>query len=167
MSRKKSDLRFAPGANSAAASAESRANTSPSARSDRLRAVAELGVPDVALAGRFEVGKLLEILLEPEVALQLAEESIERAIERTGAAERLPEQVEAAVHQCLLLGDGRGGVVVRARVGDAAAEDVLVLVHDHGLGRGRAEIDADEATHAGPPQCAASAAVRFCLTIWK
>ena len=66
-----------------------------------------------------------------------------------GAAERLAEQVEAAVDQRLLLGDRRRGVVVRARVGDAAAEDVLVLVDDHRLGGRRAEVDADEAAHEG------------------
>ena len=56
--------------------------------------------------------------------------------------------MEARVDQRLLLGDLRGGVVIGARVGDAAAEHVLLLVDHHRLGGGRAEVDADEASHS-------------------
>ena len=134
---------------------------------DRLGRVAERGRREAALAGRLQVAELLEVLLRAEVALELAEEAVERAVERARAPERLPEQVEAAVDQRLLLGDRRRGVVVRARVGDAASEDVLVLVHHHRLGGRGAEIDADEAAHGSLRQCAAAAATRFSLTIWK
>ena len=114
---------------------------------DGLRRVAELGGGEAPLAGRFEVGELLQVLLRAEIALELPEEAVERAVQRPGLPERLPEQEEAAVDERLLLRDRRGRVVVRARVRDAAPEDVLVLVHDHCLGGGRAEIDADEAAH--------------------
>ena len=114
---------------------------------DGAVAVAEARRGQAALAGLLQVGQLLQVLLGAEVALELGDEAVERTVQRLGAAELLAEQVEAAVDQRLLLGDGRRGVVVGARVGDAAAEDVLVLVDDHRLGGGRAEVDADEAAH--------------------
>jgi len=128
----------------------------------RRRGFAEARALGVAPAGVLEVRQLLHELLQPEVALELAEEVLEAPVQRAGAAERLAEQVEARVHQRLLLGDGGGGVVVGARVGDAAPEDVPRLVDDERLGGGRAQVDADERLHG---QC--TAAARFCLIIWK
>jgi hypothetical protein len=130
MSRKKSDLRLAPGANSVGASAVSRRKTSVSAS------------PTAFVAS-------LQVLLRAEVALELAEEAVELAVQRAGACERLPEQEEAAVDEGLLLGDGGRSIVVRARIRDAAPEHVAVLIHDDRLGCRGAEIDADEAAHAG------------------
>jgi hypothetical protein len=77
---------------------------------------------------------LLQILLEAKAALELAQERVERPVQRAGVAERLPEKVEASIEQCLLLGDCRRRVVVRPRVGDAAPDDSLVLVDNYGLG---------------------------------
>jgi hypothetical protein len=87
------------------------------------------------------------------VLVELRDAVIPSTIVATRAAllQRAAEQVEAAVDQRLGLGHRRGGVVVRARVGDAAADDVLLLVDHHRLGGGRAQVDADEATHVVVP----------------
>ena len=69
---------------------------------------------------------------------------------------------EALVAARFLLRHGRRGVVVRARVGDAAPEDRARLVHHHRLRGGGAQVHADEGLHACAP-----AAARFCLIIWK
>ena len=53
---------------------------------DGLRRVAELGGGEAPLAGRFEVGELLQVLLRAEIALELPEEAVERAVQRPGAA---------------------------------------------------------------------------------
>ena len=46
--------------------------------------------------------------------------------------------------------------------------DVLCFVDHHGLRRGGAKVDADEAAHGRlRRQCACAAALRFCFTIWK
>ena len=61
------------------------------------------------------------------------------------------EEVEARVDERLLLRHRGGGVVVGARVGDPAPEDVAVLVDDHRLRGRRAEINSDEAAHRRSP----------------
>jgi hypothetical protein len=118
---------------------------------DGGRGRAEMRRGQVALAGLLQVDQLLQVLLGAEVAFQLVDEGVEAAVQRMGAAQRLPEQVEAAVEQRLLLGDGRRGVVVRARIGDPAPDDALVPVQPHRLGGGRAQVDADEAAHCVSP----------------
>ena len=152
--------------------------------------VAELGRGQAAVAGLFQVAELLQVLLQPEITLELAEKTIERAIERTGRAQRLAKQVKARVDQGLLLGNGGSRVVIGARVGDAAPENILVLVNDHRLGGGRSEVNADKATHDRFPssqlrtelarlaslrsvpqglmiQCTPVSAARLALIIWK
>ncbi len=164
MSRKKSLLRFAPGAKSVGASSFSRPKSVSSA------AHTSLALADVAQAHLLEVRQLLEELLEAEIALQLPEKAFEGAVQRAARAQCVAEQTKARRHQRLLLGDRGGGVVVGARVGDAAPEHVAVLVDHHRLGGGGAQIDADEGLHGqciAAPWIADWAAVRFCLIIWK
>ena len=60
-----------------------------------------------------------------------------------------------------------GRVVVGPRVGDAAAEHLAVLVEQHRLGGGRAEVDADEASSWYPRHAAGRPLARLCSIIWK
>jgi hypothetical protein len=55
------------------------------------------------MAGRLEIAELFDVLLGPEVAFELRDEDVERAVERVGIRERTPEQVEARIEQRLLL----------------------------------------------------------------
>ena len=133
---------------------------------DRFDVGAEAGSFGVALAYLLEVGELFDELLAPEFALELPEESLEPAVQRPGALERAAQEREPRGHERLLLRDRGGGVVVRPRVGDAAADDVPGLVDHHRLGGGGAEVDADEAAHVMLLQCAV-VRERFWLIIWK
>ena len=98
-------------------------------------------------AGFLEIAELFEELDEAEIPLQRAEELLDAFAVRLARAQRAAKQGEAPVDAGLLAGDARGGAVVRTRIGDAASDDVLVVVEQHGLRRGRAEVDADERAH--------------------
>ena len=93
-----------------------------------LGGIAEVRAGQALAAGGFEIGELLDELFEAKVPFELLDESAQLAVQGAGLPQRLAEQVEARVDQRLLLRHLRGGVVVGARVGDAAPEHVAVLV---------------------------------------
>ena len=113
--------------------------------------------------GRLQVPELLQELLQPELALQVGQQGLDLAGQRRFRFKLPPEQGEPGVDQGFLFCHGGSRRVVRARVGDAAAEHGLVLVHQHGLRCRAAEIDTDEIPHAGH----AAGAIRFWSIIWK
>ncbi len=121
----------------------------------------------------FEIGELFQELLEAEAAFEVGEEVLDPPVQPRQLREPLVKEGEPGVDERLVARDPAGGVVVRARIGDAAAEHVEILVHHDGLGRGGAEIDADEATHGvlaflySAAEAGAFAPCRFCSIIWK
>src|SRR5208282_2990921 len=127
--------------------------------------LAEAFALDVAAAGLFEVAQLLDELLIAEGPLQRPEEAVESAVEPTALRQRAAEQREAAVDARLLAGDASRRAVVRTRIGDAAADHVAILVEQHRLSGGGAQIDADEGFHRAAPHAAARPAARFCSII--
>ena len=96
---------------------------------------AETVALDVAEAGLLQIAKLIDELFQAEGALERAEEIVKLRIELAGAGQRAPEQSELAVDLGFLAGDPRGGRVIRTRIGDAAADDIAVLVEENSLGR--------------------------------
>ena len=170
MSRKKSDLRLAPGANSRRLRRAGAEHFGQGLRRRRGLAAEASALRMRPRQVCFQVGEFEE-LLQAEVALELAEEIVQALpLSVPSVASAVAEQVKRALTQRLLLGDRGGGVVVRARVGDAAPEDVAVLVDQHRLGGGRAEVDADEnvAFMAGALNARRRGrAARFCSIIWK
>ncbi len=135
------------------------------ARKQRLEGPAER---PAAIGGDSLLGLLLH---PPPQALELDErlleaEGLQQSRENGlpgGALDFLLEQSEARRDERFRARELRRQVVVRARVRDPAAERPSLLVQDHGLGRRRAEVDADETVHAvarpGPERRASS--------IWK
>ncbi len=108
--------------------------------------------------------ELRPVLLQPEQPLQLGQEPglLGRAEPRPRSSAETRR--EPGVDEGLRERDLAGHVVVAAAVGDAAAEDALVLAEHHRLRGGGAEVDADGVLHAAPP---AAASPRFCSIIWK
>ena len=82
MSRKKSLLRLAPGANSAGASAVMPAEHLGQRLAHGPGGGAEMGGGQAALAGLLQVGELLQVLLRAEVAFELVDEAVQRAVQR-------------------------------------------------------------------------------------
>ena len=114
-----------------------------------------------------QVGELIDELFQAEGAFERAQEIVKLRRELAGAPQRAPEQRELAVDLGFLAGDAGGRRVIRARIGDAAADDVAVVVQQNSLGRRGTEIDTDEGFHGNSPQAAALAPARFCSIIWK
>ena len=106
---------------------------------------------DVAEAGLLQIRQLLDVLLEPECAFQCTQKIVELDAEAAGFAQCTAEQGEAAVDARLLTGHAGRRFVVRTRIGDAATDDMAVLVQQHGLGGGRAQINSDKGLHHAPP----------------
>ena len=104
---------------------------------------------DLAAAGLLQIVELFEELLKAEGPLQRAEKGVEIDL-RMRVAQRPAEQRELPVDIGFLARYARCGGVVRARIGDAAADDLAVLVENDGLGRRRTKIDADKRLHAVP-----------------
>jgi hypothetical protein len=75
MSRKKSDLRATPGANSALASCRTIADLIQRFRNGSLHAL-EAWLLDIVDTSAFQVSQLLQELLTPEVALQVYQEGV-------------------------------------------------------------------------------------------
>ena len=102
---------------------------------------------DLADAGLLQIVELLEKLLEAKGSLERAEERVE-VDQPMGGGKRPAEQRELPVDARLLARHARGGRVVRARIGDAVADHLAILVEEDRLGRRRTEVDADESLHA-------------------
>ena len=102
---------------------------------------------DLADAGLLEIVELFQKLLETKSALKRAEERVE-VDQPMGGGKRPAEQRELAVDARFLTGHARGGGVIRARIGDAVADYLAILVEEDRLGRRRTKIDADESFHA-------------------
>src|SRR5208282_6084577 len=101
----------------------------------------------VLAAGLLEIDELLEELLEPEPALEVLKQALQDRLELRHPREAAVDEREAGIDECLVPRHLAGRIVVRARIGDAAAEHLEILVHHYGLGGGRAEVDADETAH--------------------
>ena len=131
-------------------------------RPDAVAQLLEALALDLGEAGLFEIAELLDELLQPEGILEPREELLDLRIAAFLGAELAAEEGEAGVDIGLLAGDAARGLVVRARVGDAAAKHAFVLVQQDRLGGGRAEVDSDEGPHAARPLPA-----RFCSIICR
>ena len=96
MSRKKSILRLAPGANSAGASIGEPPEHLAQRVADGRRAVAELArCPTLRWQVALEVGELLQVLLERKSRSSWPRKPSSAPFSAPVLAERLPEQVEA------------------------------------------------------------------------
>ena len=105
---------------------------------------------DMRFAGFVQILELLEKLFEADGKLDLLHDAGHVAA-AGGGFEAAAEQRQAGADARFLLGDGGGGGVVGARIGDALAEHLVILVHQHRLGGGRAEVDSDIAFHGFAP----------------
>ena len=103
-------------------------------------AIVGSGPSGLSCAAHAAERKVPHVLLEAERALEAREQRPERLLVEGHALlpEHLAEEAKARVDEGLGARDRARDIVVAAAVGDTAAEELTVLVEQHGLGGGGA-----------------------------